>query len=151
MWVPVKKLVFYSIGTLLLMSQMNSCLFFTAELKCPQEAESIILQEHHPCFCGFTHHTASFCLHLPLLTDCQALLSNICIFSCFYGSFSGGSDGKEPACNMGDPGLIPGLGRSPWDGNGNSLQYFCLENSMGRRAWWAIVHGVTSSQTQLSD
>ena len=41
-----------------------------------------------------------------------------------------------------DSGLIPGLGRSPGEGNGNSLQYFCLENPMDRGAWWAIIHGV---------
>ena len=46
----------------------------------------------------------------------------------------GGVDGKKSACNGGNPGSIPGLGRSPGDGNGNSLQYFCLENSMGRGA-----------------
>ena len=46
--------------------------------------------------------------------------------------FSGGSDGKESGCNAGDPGLIPGLGRSPGEGNGNPLQYFCLGNPMDR-------------------
>ena len=61
--------------------------------------------------------------------------------------FPGGSDGKESACNVGDPGLIPGLGRSPGEGNGNLLQYSCLENSMDRGACWAIVHGVVNSQT----
>ena len=48
--------------------------------------------------------------------------------------FSGGSDSKEYACNAGDPGLIPGLERSPGEGNGNPLQYPCLENPMDRRA-----------------
>ena len=52
--------------------------------------------------------------------------------------FPGGSDGKEPACNVGDSGSIPGLGRSPGEGNGNPLQYSCLENSMDQGAWWAI-------------
>ena len=56
--------------------------------------------------------------------------------------FVGGSDGKESACNAGDPGSIPGLGRSPEEGNGNPLQYSCLENSMDKGAWWATVHGV---------
>ena len=60
---------------------------------------------------------------------------------CIKG-FSGGSDGKESACNAGDLGSIPGWGRSPGEGNGNSLQYSCLENSMDRGAWWATVHGV---------
>ena len=65
--------------------------------------------------------------------------------------FSGGSDGKESACNAGDPGLIPGSGRSLGEGNGYPFQYSCLENSMDRGAWWATVHGVTKSQTRLSD
>ena len=54
------------------------------------------------------------------------------------------------ACNTGDPGLIPGLGRSPGEGNGNPLQYSCLENPMDRGAWYATVHGVTKSWTRLS-
>ena len=57
----------------------------------------------------------------------------------------------ESACNVGDPGLIPGLGRSFGEGNGNSFQYSCLENSLDGRAWWATVHGVARSQTRLSD
>ena len=61
--------------------------------------------------------------------------------------FSGDSDGKESACNEGDPGSIPGLGRSPGEANGNTLQYSCLENSMDRGAWQATVHGVTKSRT----
>ena len=65
--------------------------------------------------------------------------------------FPGGSDGKVSACNAGDPGSIPGLGRSPGEGNGNPLQYSCLENSMNGGAWWATVHGVAKSQTRLSD
>ena len=52
-----------------------------------------------------------------------------------YMGFPGGSDGKESACNVGDPGLIPWLGRSPGEGNGYPLQYSCLENSMDRGAW----------------
>ena len=53
----------------------------------------------------------------------------------FYRGFPGGSDGKASACNAGDPGSIPGLGRSPGEGNGDPLQYSCLENSMDRGAW----------------
>ena len=67
------------------------------------------------------------------------------------GGFPGGSDGKASACNAGDPGSIPGLGRSPGEGNGNPLQYSCLENSMDWGAWWARVHRVAKSQTRLSD
>ena len=65
--------------------------------------------------------------------------------------FPDGSDGKESPCSAGDPGLLPGSGRFPGEGNGNPLQYSCLENSMDRGAWWATVHGVTKSWTQLSD
>ena len=65
--------------------------------------------------------------------------------------FPGDSDGKAFAPSVGDPGLIPGLGRSPGKGNGNPLQYCCLENSMDGGAWWATVHRVSKSQTQLSD
>jgi len=50
----------------------------------------------------------------------------------------GGSDSKESTYNSGDPGLIPGLGRSPGEENGYPLKYSCLENSMNRGAWWAI-------------
>ena len=62
--------------------------------------------------------------------------------------FPGGSDGEEPTCDTGDPGSVPGLGRSPGEGHGNRLQYSCLGNPMDRGAWWAIVHGVTKSQTR---
>ena len=59
---------------------------------------------------------------------------------------------KNPPANAGDirvMGLTPGLKRSPGEGNGNPLQYFCLENPMDRGAWWATVHGVTKSWTLL--
>ena len=61
------------------------------------------------------------------------------------------SDGKASACNVGDPGSICGLGRSPGEENGNPLQYSCLENPMGRGVWRATIHGVTKNRTQLSD
>ena len=61
------------------------------------------------------------------------------------------SDSKEPVCNVGDPGSIPGSGRSTGEGNGNPLQYFYLGNPMDRGAWWATVHGVAKSRTQLND
>ena len=64
-----------------------------------------------------------------------------------YRGFPGGSEGKEFACNVGDPGSIPGLGRPPAEGNGNPLQYPCLENPMDRGAWWATVHRVPKSRT----
>ena len=58
---------------------------------------------------------------------------------------------KNLPANAGDAGLNPGSGRSPREGNGNSLLYFCLDNSIDRGAWQAIVHGVTKSQTGLSN
>ena len=63
----------------------------------------------------------------------------------------GSSEGKASDCNAGDPGLIPGLGRSPGEGNGNTLQYSCLENPMDGGAWQATAHGVTQSWTRLSN
>ena len=62
-----------------------------------------------------------------------------------------GSDGKASAYNAGDPGSIPGSGRSSGEGNGNPLQYSCLENPMDGGAWWARIHGVAKSQTRLRD
>ena len=67
--------------------------------------------------------------HLILL---KLVFTIFFLFSFFY--FSGGSDSKEPVCNVGDPGSVPGLGRSPGEGHGNPLQYSCMENSMDRRA-----------------
>ena len=64
---------------------------------------------------------------------------------------SGGSNSKESACNEGDPGSIPGSGRSPGEENGKPFQYSCLGNLMDRGAWWTRVHGVAKSQTRLSD
>ena len=65
--------------------------------------------------------------------------------------FPCGSVGKESICNAGDLGSISGLGRSPGEGNGNLLQYSCLEDSMDRGAGQAIVHGIENSRTQLCD
>ena len=64
--------------------------------------------------------------------------------------FPAGSDSKASAYNAGDPGSIPGSGRSLGEGNGNPLQYYCLENPMDRGAWQATVHGVAKSRTRLS-
>ena len=61
--------------------------------------------------------------------------------------FLGGSDSKESACNAGDLGSIPRLGRSLGEGNGNPPQCSCLENSIDRGPWWATVHGAAKSWT----
>ena len=81
------------------------------------------------------------------MTKFTRTTKNICTWVCF----SGGSESKESACNAGDLGLIPGLGRSPGEGNGYPLQCSGLENSMDRGAWEAAVHGVTKSWTWLRD
>ena len=75
------------------------------------------------------------------------------IFFAYFSrlGFPGGSEVKASACNAGDLGSIPGWGRSPGEGNGNPLQYSCLENPMGGGAWWATVHGVAKSWTRLND
>ena len=65
--------------------------------------------------------------------------------------FPAGSDGKVSAYNAEDLGSIPGLGRSPGERNGNPLQYSCLENSMDKGVWRAIVNGDEKSRTQLND
>ena len=64
--------------------------------------------------------------------------------------FPHSSVGKESACNAGDLGWIPGSGRSPGEGNGNPLQYSCLENPMDRGAWWATAHGVARVRHDLA-
>ena len=80
-----------------------------------------------------------------------------CLFFFFFKKkqpcycFPGGSNGKKCACNAGGLGSIPGLGRSPGEGNRNPLQYSCLENPMDRRAWQSTVHGVAKSRTALSN
>ena len=68
----------------------------------------------------------------------------------FQRDFLGGSVIKNPLTDAGDMGSIPGSGRSPGEGNGNSLQYSCLGNPMDRGAWRATVHEAAKSQTQLS-
>ena len=72
----------------------------------------------------------------------------LCIYS---KGFPHSSVGKESACNAGDLGSIPGSGRFPGEGNGNPLQYSCLENPRDRGTWWVTVHGVAKSQTRPSD
>ena len=91
-----------------------------------------------------------------MLSNLFTSIMHVCwkqyIILCYLG-FPSGSAGQESACNAGAAGVggsIPGSGRSPGEGNGNLLQYSCLENLMDREAWWATVHGVAKSQTCLS-
>jgi len=81
------------------------------------------------------------CFSLPIVYICQDIYRKI--FNVV--GFPGGSDGKESACIAGDLNLIPGLGRSPGEGNGYPLQYSHLENSRDRAAWQATIHGVTKN------
>ena len=76
------------------------------------------------------------------LLHCRQIL-----YQLSYQCFSCSSAGKESTCHAGDPGSIPGWGRSPGGGHGNPLQYPCLDNSMDRRVRWAPVHRVAQSQT----
>ena len=80
-------------------------------------------------------------------TQLKRLSSSSILYRGLGRSFPGGLDGKESTCNGGDLGSIPGLGRSPGEGNGHPLQYSCLENPMDRGAWQATVHGVANSGT----
>ena len=73
------------------------------------------------------------------------------ILSTWLRGFPGGACGKEPTCNAEDPVSIPGSRRSPGEGNDYLLQYSCLGVPMDRRVWWATVHGIAKSQTQLRD
>ena len=77
----------------------------------------------------------------------EAVLGSVCNCPGFWGASQGGSEGKESTCIAGDPGSIPGLGRSPGEGNGNPLQYSCLENFLDRGAWWAIQSMGSQSRT----
>ena len=123
------------------------------------------LLQHHSSKAWILRHSAFFTVQLshPYMTTgktialtrqtsvskVMSLLFNM--LSRLVHSFPGGSEGKVSACNAGDPGSIPGLGRSPGERKGNPLQYSCLENPMDRGAWRATVHGVTKSGTRLSD
>ena len=75
----------------------------------------------------------------------------ICLRAYNFPAFPGGSASKEYSCNVGDLGSIPGSERFPGEGNGNPLHYSCLENPMDGGTQQATVHGITKSQTRLSD
>ena len=105
-----------------------------------------VVYSHNLCCMIFEVICQLPCLKFPALILSTTLLAQIYILG-----FPGGSGGKEFACNLGDPGLIPGLGRYHAEGHGDPLQHSRLENFMDKGAWWAIVHGVTKSRTQLSD
>ena len=103
----------------------------------PKCGDSLVIKEHFTSLLG-------------ICDSFQWFTGNIYVYI-YHLDFPGGSDGKASVYNAGDLGLSPGLGRSPGEGNGNPLQYYCLENPMDRGAWQAAVYGVANSRTWLSD
>ena len=89
-------------------------------------------------------------IHLAFLgSQCLGRWFDMTLLS--HWGFPGDSESKESACSAGNPGSIPGLGKSPGEGNGNPLQCSCLDSPMDRGAWNVTVHGAAKSWTQLSD
>ena len=93
---------------------------------------------------GWDLGSGSFCCSASIWTNISSQQQNT---EKLEGTKPGGSDGKESACDAGDPGSIPVSGRSPRDGNGYLLHNSCLENSMDKGTWQAIVHEVAKSWT----
>ena len=109
---------------------------------CPSEP-------NHALLWTVTKSHRMFITHILFLLTFLKLFLKLILY--IYMGFPGGSEVKASACNAGDLGSIPGLGRSPGEGNGNPLQYSCLENPMDGGAWWATIHRVAKSRTRLSD
>ena len=108
-------------------------------------------QQHH-----LLHKQQHFDDTIPLSCTQVYMCVCVCVCVCVYTATETlaipcGSEGKASACNAGDLGSIPGWRRSPGEGNGNPLQYSCLENPMDGEAWWATAYGVAKSRTRLSD
>ena len=110
------------------------------------QALILIFIQHLTCYLG-----TALLLSISFSRVCIFPLKLFCALLVTHLGFPGGSDDKESACNAGDAGSIPGLGRSPGEGNGDPLHCFCLKNPMDGGAWWATVHGVTKSWTRPSD
>ena len=81
-----------------------------------------------------SHHTQAKTIFYRM-KNTKELFTSFLVLTFLFLDFPGGSDGKASAYNVGDPGLIPGSGRSPGEGNDNPLKYSCLENPMDRGAW----------------
>ena len=106
----------------------------------------ILIHHPMPSIIGLT-----FSFNYYFLYELKILTNVLLSYNINYEGFPGGSEVKASACNAGDLGSIPGSERSPGEGNGNPLQYSCLENPMEGGAWWATVHRVAKSRTRLSD
>ena len=92
-------------------------------------------------------NSSSCLVYIYMYSNLLSILKLFLKFTLHCTDFSGGKNGKQSARNAGDPSLIPESGRFPGEGNGNTLQNSCLENSMDRGAWWATVHGVARRWT----
>ena len=126
---------FKSINAFLIFQILNSCSLFFHFIAC--EVDKSISERNRSYFSNSKPKS---------LRVIEGILEKL--FNIFKSvGFTGGSDSKESACNAGDLGSIPGSGRSPGEGNGNLLQYSCLENPMDREIWWAIAHGFSESDT----
>ena len=106
--------------------------------------QCLIWELQPECLLGLQPHLKAQMEKDPLLSSHHCWWNSIPCGLLDWG-FPGGSDGQASACNVGDLGSLPVLGRSPGEGNGNPLQYPCLGNPMDRGAWWATVHGVAVS------
>ena len=107
-----------------------------------REASHFIVDRHLGFFPVFTYYDSSFSKNFIGVSFKKFLME--------YPIFPGASEGKASARNAGDPGSIPGSGRSPGEGKGNPLRYSCLENPMDGETWWAAVHGAEESRTRLT-
>ena len=114
--------------------------------------EALAAWNYFSCCFSRTSEELTICFMsiMPFLQCRHSSLALLRHWAEIFG-FSGGSDGKESTCNSGDPGLIPGSGRSPGEENGNPLHCSCLENPMDRGTWRVTVHGLKKSQTQQSN
>ena len=115
-------------------------LYFVHLLICHQISLSWSICLEYPA-----HSSLTLCSALYLFDSSDHHLAFCMCLLVYLHCFPGGLEGKESACNAGDQGSIPELGRYPGEENGNPLQYSCLENPMDGRAWQAAVHGVTKS------
>ena len=141
-----KQRTWTSMGDICQDVEDNSFLLFLITLTFPVYHSFFVSSQPNYHFIIFVQFQCVVCVIHTRLTNSLnifLLLETILVFFLSWGRglFLGGSDGKESACNDRDLCSIPGLGRSPGEGNGNPLQDSCLENSMDRGAWWAVVHG----------
>ena len=121
---------------------LNDLTHHLALVACALSCDLLVISPTRLSLLTLTSHTHTH-------THTQDLAYNRALY--IHLDFPDGSALKNLPANAGDTGLIPGSGRPPGGGNGNSLQYSCLENSVERGTWWATVHGVAKSLTLLSD